>query len=381
MNEAITIIKGVLGFEDVALSVPPTLRRPTLPSLQPKPSFMNTTPRTSFSTVPPGNEVEELVPLSSSVSNVSETSGGGNRSRAPSDPFIDPSKSPDKRMVAMIKQNGGKRGPAPPVPTHNRVATGRGPAPVPPASRSLQAPTPKPLLDRTSSDHLMSNPLSPGVDSPLLPAKSGGDTDSVIAGLEEAAEREDKLASLGRSARERLGLGLGRRMDSGIRSVSAMDTDGLLMGASTLDLNAEVALDVEDYDPDEDEQDLSAPRLRLWTFPAHISDTEIDGLVRLFPKHLTKAQGMRNVRLPLPRPTSLKAIKAHDVEAGLDGVASLEEDKWPCVMGVGVPPENTHGVVEPGTGRLWLGKNNRDSPWKRGVWARFTKWLRGLFGS
>jgi hypothetical protein len=383
MNEAVALVKGVLGLDDIALSTPPRLRRPTLPMLQPRPSFAtNATPRSSFSEQPRGHEIESLLPLASGDSTTSATTG--NRTRAPSDPFLDPSKSPDKRFAAPVIKQAGKRGPAPPVPTHGRSASIKGPAPPPPTSRNLQAPTPRMLQSRTpstdTSDGLSSNPLSPTIESPLLTGRSGGDSDSIVTGLEDAAEREDTLASLGRASRDKFALARPERPTNDARSLSTSEIRGLLDGTSTLDLNAEVALDTEEFNEDEEEEDLAAPRLRLWTFPAHITDGEIDGLLSVFPKHITKAQGMRNMRFPLPRPTSLKALKAHDAEMGLGADNDEGEASWPSVMDVKVPPEDAHGIVAPGTGRLWLGALPRDAPWQRGFFERLSRWFKGLFG-
>jgi len=383
MNEAVALIKGVLGFDDVALSTPPRLRRPTLPMLQPRPSFAtNATPRSSFSEQQRGHEVESLLPVRSSNSSTPAVSG--NRTRAPSDPFLDPSRSPDKRSAAPVATSAGKRGAAPPVPSHRRSASGKGPAPPPPISRNLQAPMPRMLQSRTpstdTSDGLSSNPRSPTVESPLLTGRSGGDSDSIVAGLEEAAEREDTLASLGRASKDKLGLNRPIRPAYDARSLSASEIRGLLEGTSTLDLNAETALDTEEFNEDEEEEDLSAPRLRLWTFPPHITDGEIDDLLTIFPKHITRAQGMRSTRLPLPRPASLRALKAHDAEMGLSANDGEGEPSWPSVMDVKVPPDDAHGVVMLGTGRLWLGASPRDAPWHRGFFERLSKWFKGLFG-
>lgn len=228
----------------------------------------------------------------------------------------------------------------------------------------------------------MSNPLSPTVESPLLAGQSGGDSDSIIAGLEDAAEREDTLASLGRASRDKLALARPSRPASDARTLSTSEIRGLLDGTSTLDLNAENALDTEEFNEDDEEEDLSAPRLRLWTFPAHMTDGEIDGLLAVFPKHITKAQGMRSTRFPLPRPTSLKALKAHDAEMGM--VGGMQENdgeaSWPTIMDVKMPPDDEYGVVAPGTGRLWLGELPRDAPWKRGFFERMARWFQGLFG-
>lgn len=384
MTEAVALVKGVLGFDEVALSVPPRLRRPTLPMLQPRPSFAsnNVTPRSSFGEQRNGNEVEQLIPLGLGISAASTTAA--NRGRSTSDPFLDPSrspaKSPDERYTLPIK-HVGKRGPAPPVPSHNRSASGKGPPPPVPTSRNLQAPTPRMLQDRTlseTSDGYGSAPLSPHAESPLLSAMSNRDHESIVTGLEEAAEREDTLASLGRASRDKLRLM--ERADRGPSvSRSAISEAREILGTPAISgLEFETALDTEEYDIDEEEKDLSAPRLRLWTFPSHISDGEIDGLLAAFPKHISRAQGVRSMRFPLPRPTSIRAIKAHDLESGFDGQDG--EAAWPTILGSSVPPEDTYGLVSPGTGRLWLGGLPREAPWHRGFLERLAKWFKGLFG-
>ena len=384
MNEAVALVKGVLGFDEIALSLPPRLRRPTLPMLPPRPSFVsnNVTPRTSFGEQRDGNEVEQLIPIGLGTLATSTTTS--NRGRSTSDPFLDPSrspaKSPDERYTLAVK-HVGKRGPAPPVPSHNRSASGKGPPPPVPSSQNLQAPAPRMLQERTfseTSDGYASAPLSPHAESPLLSAMSKRDSDSVVTGLEEAAEREDTLASLGRASRDKLrSMGRPDRGPSDARSANFKTRD--IYSTPTNKLDFETALDTEDYDVDEEEKDLSAPRLRLWTFPGHISDGEIDGLLAVFPRHISKAQGMRNLRFPLPRPTSIRAIKAHDLEPGFDPQDG--EAAWPTILGNRVPPEETYGVLNPGTGRLWLGGLPREVPWHRGFFERLAKWFKSIFGA
>lgn len=152
----------------------------------------------------------------------------------------------------------------------------------------------------------------------------------------------------------------------------------------------------DDDDDADAEEDLTAPRLRLWTFPAHITDIEVDDLLSTLPRFLGAAPGFRNIRIPLPRPPPHQG-RAHpridDVEAQLgkepeyDGSksgqisASGENNSWPIVKGIRVPSESSDRYVRPGTGRLWVGESLRAPGWRGTLWERIMAWFRHLFGA
>lgn len=316
MNEAVSIVKGVLGFEDVALSSPPRLRRQgtkaggAAASNQAQPSTRMAQRRDTSSS--------ELRPL------VSRGEGGdGNemtRWRSRSDPFD----SPVRAAAASSLSVAGKRGPAPPVPRH--PPTGRRPS---------AGGTGMPIYD---------NPLSPGitaVDEPLLgnisPAMGFSDaTTPHLANLrEEQADGEN-----------------------------------------------------DDDDEAEIDEDLTAPRLRLWTFPAHITDIEVQDLLAVLPRFLGSAPGFNNIRIPLPRPSHAAGSGMDDLEAqhghGKEpnyAAAAEEYGSWPIIKGIRVPPESSDRYVRPGTGRLWVGETLRLQGWRGSLWERIKLWCRRLFGA
>lgn len=95
--------------------------------------------------------------------------------------------------------------------------------------------------------------------------------------------------------------------------------------------------------PDEAlETDLNAPRYRLWTFPAHITDEEANTLLRIFPAFVQLVRGrVQRIRLP---------------------AETLNEDS-----------------IQYGTGRIWLGEAERHESWAGGIWFRFVQWVKGIF--
>jgi hypothetical protein len=132
-------------------------------------------------------------------------------------------------------------------------------------------------------------------------------------------------------------------------------------------------------DDDEDEE-LDAPRLRLWTFPGHLSDPELDALMALFPSFIRNAKGISKTRFPLPRPASLTAaMKARDEEMGRMTPRSGEES-WPILFGIRVPPEGGEGFIRPGTGRMWVGESGRNAGYRGTFWERLARWFARLFG-
>lgn len=295
MNEAIAVIKGVLGFEDTALTVPPRFRRPTIPA-QPSSS--------SRPHVRRNTDYEESMPL---VGPSSSLSNSRSNSQSQSNPFFSPSKDDSGK---------GKRGPAPPVPKN------------PPRGR------------HPSHSY---NPLSsPSVEAPLL----GDSSSPFLSALETAAERQASLRPGFTQANHH---------------IQVFDDDE--------DENGD---DIDGNDDGEDAQDLTAPRLRLWTFPSHITDPEIDDLLALFPSFLTGSTGVKNLRIPLVRPPR----KGDDLESQIPS----ESSSWPIVFGIHVPPEASDRFVRPGTGRLWVSEELRLEGWRGSFWQRVAKWFRQLFG-
>lgn len=258
MHEAVTIIKGVLGFTDQPLSAPPRLRR--------------------VSTVPGVPAIAE----------------SDNRTRSGSDPFTDNAPLPRK--------------------------SGRGPAPPPPPSRRRASPQPPAGSERRWT------PEDNGATSPLL---------SSISPNPPSTPR----------------LGSGPTLQQPTSPISLATTD-------------------ED-DEAEEEADLNQARFRLWTFPTHITDEEAEQLMSLFPRYVSKTDQL----FPLRRP------RAKDLELG------LPSDPWMAVEVEGtrvtiprVECEAEASVLRSGTGRMWVGTQERAAGWAGAGWYRFKRWWRRLFG-
>ncbi len=374
MHEAVTLIKGVLGLEDTALTRPPTIRRPVIQIRPRAPSFPNGRRNSG--------DTEELIPLRSEYTstmilpkpNYAATRPpqgdlDPNRIRSGSDPFTDPSLSPDKRKAAIAsllssqQAPDGKRGPPPPRPANPpgmRSTSRRAPAPAPPPSRAFHSP--QPLHADATDTSSISNPLTPtsGIDAPLLDHPA-----TIVSVLEDTAEQADLVG----------GLHNGRRIASRSRTGSDLRSELSDTAIPLLDHHDEQAL----LDDDEDE-DLHASRLRLWTFPAHLSDPELDAMMALFPGFISKAKAVNKMRFPLPRPASLTAaMQARDEEMGRMTPRSGEES-WPAVYGIRLPPEGAEGFIRPGTGRMWVGESGRDARYRGGFWERVGRWFARLFG-
>jgi hypothetical protein len=105
-----------------------------------------------------------------------------------------------------------------------------------------------------------------------------------------------------------------------------------------------------------EEADLNQPRFRLWTFPAHIDDEETDALRSIISSSIARA----------------RLSKIRDVYFG------PRPGQWHMIDDVRLP-ETSEGVVEAGTGRIWIGLEQREH-WQGGVWYRFVRWWRRLFG-
>jgi hypothetical protein len=125
----------------------------------------------------------------------------------------------------------------------------------------------------------------------------------------------------------------------------------------------------DDDDCEAEEADLNAARFRVWVFPARISDEEAEALMAAFPRYLKRP----DARLPLAR----RRLK--DLE--------LASEPWHTltVEGVAVSfprveAEDEAGVVRSGTGRMWVGTEERAPGWIGGRWFRFKRWWRRVFG-
>jgi hypothetical protein len=391
MHEAVTMLKGVLGFEDVPLTEPPKIKpivHPTVTRpIQKYPSMEMLISLDGMETPIPATP--DPVPASSPVSLISSANGlvprlgPMSRTRSTSDPFIDPRNSPTKPLtptglgIVHGTESGAKkqRGPAPPVPAHRpgRSISGKGLPQPPDHKRSsangadrLSPPIPKSRhanrsLSATSDP---SNPLSPGLDEPLLAADTA---ESVVAALEEAAEEADTLAGLSTQYERQYG---NRARSQSNRSIPE-DLQSLIGKQQAADA------DVRDED---DDDDFTKPRLRLWTLPGHLTDPELDALVALFPAFITK--GIQKLRFPLPRPAMAMQPSApaySDAEAGQIG-RRLGESEWPVTSGIRIPPEDAEGFIFPGTGRMWVGDALRQEGYRGSFWARLGRWFSRLFG-
>ncbi|WWC70990.1 uncharacterized protein I206_104943 [Kwoniella pini CBS 10737] len=326
MHEAVSFLKGVLGFEEQPLTSPPKLRRiRTLPrsySDARSRQFARPSPKKMPSTA---DSQEELAPSPPDKSRKADS-----RSRAISDPFTD------------IRSNR------------------RGPAPPPPPSRRHPSTIPNPL-QRGSSDDIMqsSNP-----DSPLL-----GET--VDATLADPHFRPAHVTA--RISEDRIHL-LGRRT---LSETSEYGSGHVASGS----IYPEPVIEDDEEEPTEadiaaEEADLNKPRFRLWVFPAHISDQEAERLKNLFPRFIS-SKG--DVRFPFVRPG--RGVTAME-EARWDAIAvGTVEDSEPKLIRIPkVEIEDEEGVVRCGTGRMWVGIEFRRAGWQGSGWYRFKRWWRRLFG-
>ncbi|KAL7420567.1 hypothetical protein Q5752_004518 [Cryptotrichosporon argae] len=388
MHEAVSMLKGVLGFEDQPLTSPPKMRPlRTSPQRQSASRARRPPPpasRTPTATIDEGHGMEELLTLKSRPSGMPPASppaatAAESRTRATSDPFNDNKRLPGKGAAPQA-----------------RTASGRGPAPPPPPSRRKvsAAQTADPLRSTLSLDQ--PSPLYPAepssnAASPLLPPQDERESSPVVRALEAAAAEAPGGAGMPRAVSEDRVRLLGRTTSD---ASDALPVAGLFRAPSAS------ALIDDDDEPDGDETDvaaeeaeLNAPRFRLWTLPAHTTDQELDALLGLFPAHI---RARAQVRFPFVRPG--KGIK--DLELGLGDAAGWDT----VVVGGGssdgdgddgngaqrAPPtevlvpklqgEEACGVVRSGTGRMWVGTEPRAPGWPGGAWFRFKRWWRRLFG-
>lgn len=390
MNEAVTIIKGVLGFEDIPLTEPPKIKPITLPSIS-RPMQKRLSMEMLISLDGADTSTAATIapdPSMTPISQIYTTNGSSarlgpvSRTRSTSDPFMDPRNSPTKSLAPntldreqrMQSDEKKQRGPAPPIPTHRpgRSISGKGPPPPPDQKRPtahdsnrLSPPSSKlrPAHRSLSAASDTSNPLSPSLDEPLLAADSA---ESVVAALEEAAEEADTLAGLSTQYERQYG---NRARSQSNKSIPE-DLQSLISKQR-----------IADPDDDDDDEDFSKPRLRLWTLPAHLTDPELDALAALFPTYITK--GIQKIRFPLPRPASIASgpsLSAYaDAEAGQIS-RQLRESEWPVTLAIRIPPEDAEGFIFPGTGRMWVGDALREQGYRGSFWARLGRWFRRLFG-
>lgn len=120
---------------------------------------------------------------------------------------------------------------------------------------------------------------------------------------------------------------------------------------------------------------LHTSQLRVWTVPPYLSNPEIMcDLLPLFPSFIANK--------PLPRFAPIKPAaksppqskrnkkKKPDLEEG--GALGIDDDD-------GATPRNARGEVKKGTGRMWIGEKVRDDGWRGGFWTRLMLWFKGIF--
>ncbi|KAF8514221.1 hypothetical protein BU17DRAFT_52722 [Hysterangium stoloniferum] len=108
----------------------------------------------------------------------------------------------------------------------------------------------------------------------------------------------------------------------------------------------------ESLDADQDSIE-GEPRMRIWRM-GELDNPELQALISLFPDFIT--------RHPLPRFAIAAKIRRRvpDVEEGLDIAEQRKE-------------------VSCGTGRMWVGDEQRREGWRGSWWHRFIGWWRRLF--
>jgi hypothetical protein len=102
---------------------------------------------------------------------------------------------------------------------------------------------------------------------------------------------------------------------------------------------------------------LEEPQLRVWLTP-DLSNSEYTTLSSLFPSSVTGRT------FPRFRP-STQSLQGRRKEHDLEEDFGDEEDE--------------RGQVKCGTGRMWIGDQERTGLWKGGWWSRLVGWLRSTF--
>ncbi|CDZ98149.1 hypothetical protein [Phaffia rhodozyma] len=334
----------LLGFQDIPRIKPrrrsePRLSRPSMthPSLSSSPFRRDSDHDAPFSTSPNhtrlGKRGKAPPPPSQTNNN--------NRRRASSDPFSDPHAQAKKQQLLQQQQQqqqlqqqqqqmsrssmsnpshglgfSSRRGPAPPVP-------------IRPHPSILEANNAGDRSRSNASSADCKEPITPGVEDPLLLSGNRPSNQSVTefseAGVALLDEEYDNY-----------------------RHDEDDDEDG--------------------FESDTFEGELDAgslrPRWRTWISPENLSDPELKSLIRAFPSHITKSAS-KTARFPYvgPPKTGSDPIRSVEEGRGLDGMT----------MGKGV----LEGV---GTGRMWKGEEQRGERWRGSWWQRVKCWFGGLFG-
>ncbi|KAL7415415.1 hypothetical protein BDY24DRAFT_349333 [Mrakia frigida] len=421
MIEAIAVVKGVLGFEDI----PRTKPRRQHHRHQQRPPNSSSNSR-SFSTgassysIPNSNgagpshrrpsdleelrptpEDDEAGPLYDSSSRKTRyaspplptTGGGSRRGKAPPIPSSSNSRQLPTATQQQAQQLSSSSSSSNPLISSRRRASSdpfsdpyanmsRQPPPVPPNTVNRRGPAPAlppPPPTRPHPTFLNLNLDATNVPSPLgggaLGSRSMSNSSSNNGGgFTTPNGQEDFLLPLpGRSP--------GGASSSSARSPSSA-------GPLLQQHHSASAVDDEDFSSDElssprsssstssDEEDPLLPRWRTWIAPSNLSNPELTRLCRLFPSHITKSSSSSSTRFPYTGPSSTSVISPKKLEEGLSGI------------GVGVVARGEEGkTVGKGvleglgwTGRMWKGERKREEGWKGVWWSRFWGWLGRMFG-
>jgi len=118
---------------------------------------------------------------------------------------------------------------------------------------------------------------------------------------------------------------------------------------------------------------LNNPQLRVWTFPAYISNPELHTLIVAFPTFITKKSTHRFT--PVHDSGKNKHRRSQDAMKTLEEGGPVTGDNE--TDGVGV--RELRGEVKAGTGRMWVGEQIREDGWKGGLWTRIMQWFKGMF--
>jgi hypothetical protein len=123
---------------------------------------------------------------------------------------------------------------------------------------------------------------------------------------------------------------------------------------------------------------LNQPQLRVWTFPAYLTNPELHKLIAMLPSTITSQT------VPRFRPLA-KAKRRERKRKGAD--IDLEGEGNPIQMGsgtdiaaVGADLIKERGEIRKGTGRMWIGDLVRLPGWRGTFWDSLRDWFRHLFG-